>query len=253
MSRWKGPSWEQPVGLWDGTHPAREVDYPCPGQGIPGAPPGVILKPELLLPLGAILCEANAHVRATDCAHTGQVISVPLGRFCAMGRCSRGGRWGFWGLVPKQAGGAQTVSPGSISRQCPSHLLASGSLQVSVATTQPTVQGHCGQDSGTQADTRDINRDAHCSLVTPSPHSWGVVGPAASQPPPPSPGHRILGPCHPRSPAVTRSREERHDLGHDLNPRIPGSLRDQHRDGDHMQLWDSGDVAGGQWCAPGEP
>lgn len=85
------------------------------------------------------------------------------------------------------------MSPGSVSRQYPTHLLASGSLQVFVATTQPMVQRHCGQDSGTQADMCDIARDAHCNFVTPSPRSWGAVGPAASQLPLPSPGHRIPG------------------------------------------------------------
>lgn len=140
-------------------------------------------------------------------------------------------------------------------KMCPEamSLVASGSPRVFVVTIQPTVQRHCSQDSGTQPDRCDITRGAHCSLVTPSPCSWGLVGPAACQLQPPALATGSLGHDIPIHKVVTQSREETHGSGHDLNPRIPGSLRDRHRDGDHLQLWDSGDGVGGQWCVPGEP
>lgn len=78
-----------------------------------------------------------------------------------------------------------------------------------------------------------------------------VLLPASSSPPALATGS--LGHDIPIHKVVTQSREETHSSGHDLNPRIPGSLRDRHRDGDHLQLWDSGDGAGGQWWVPGEP
>lgn len=100
----------------------------------------MILKSKLLLPRAQSYV-MSIHLYVQQIMPTiGQLISVPRGRFCAMGRCSSGGRLGFWGLVPKQAGGAQAVSPGSVSGQCPSHLLASGSLQVFMVTSQPMMQ-----------------------------------------------------------------------------------------------------------------
>lgn len=73
-----------------------------------------------------------------------------------------------------------------------------------------------------------------------------------ASPPSPTLATGSLGHDIPIHTVVTQNREETHGSGHDLNPRIPGSLRDQHRNGDHMQLWDSGDGEGGQWCVPAE-
>lgn len=104
------------MGLWTGTHPVREAEYPCPSHHLlvdtrittsdlqAQAPPAP----------GTILCDIKAHTCATDCTHHRTTVLCVPGRFRVMGRWSSGERWGFWGLAPKQAGGAQTVSPGSV-------------------------------------------------------------------------------------------------------------------------------------------
>lgn len=59
------------MGLWAGTYPARGADYPRPGHHLLGDTMSTTRSdPQAQAPptLGTILCDANAHACATDCA-----------------------------------------------------------------------------------------------------------------------------------------------------------------------------------------